>query len=143
MEQMFECGICFKPYNHNDKKPISLPCGHSFCRHTCLAPWLREKTACPECRAPCPPALPKANYALSALSRLARGVGGAAAAEEEAAARTAEEAALEAFLASGARAPPHSLHTCGSGHWHAPAAVTSARKGLAGRPPKGARALAA
>ncbi|MFN9902265.1 MAG: hypothetical protein ACK55Z_26490, partial [bacterium] len=19
------------PYNHNDKKPISLPCGHSFC----------------------------------------------------------------------------------------------------------------
>jgi len=31
MDSFFECGICFKPYNHNDKKPISLPCGHSFC----------------------------------------------------------------------------------------------------------------
>jgi hypothetical protein len=31
MESIFECGICFKGYNHNDKKPISLPCGHSFC----------------------------------------------------------------------------------------------------------------
>ena len=31
MESIFECGICFKPYNHNDKKPVSLPCGHSFC----------------------------------------------------------------------------------------------------------------
>ena len=30
-ESIFECGICFKPYNHNDKKPTSLPCGHSFC----------------------------------------------------------------------------------------------------------------
>ena len=31
VESIFECGICFKPYNHNDKKPLSLPCGHSFC----------------------------------------------------------------------------------------------------------------
>ena len=31
MDSIFECGICFKPYNHNDKKPTSLPCGHSFC----------------------------------------------------------------------------------------------------------------
>ena len=31
IDSIFECGICFKPYNHNDKKPISLPCGHSFC----------------------------------------------------------------------------------------------------------------
>jgi hypothetical protein len=31
MESLFECGICFKTYNHNDKKPIALPCGHSFC----------------------------------------------------------------------------------------------------------------
>lgn len=30
-ESIFECGICFKPYNHNEKKPTSLPCGHSFC----------------------------------------------------------------------------------------------------------------
>ena len=31
MSSLFECGICFKVYNHNDKKPIALPCGHSFC----------------------------------------------------------------------------------------------------------------
>ena len=30
-DSIFECGICFKPYNHNEKKPTSLPCGHSFC----------------------------------------------------------------------------------------------------------------
>ena len=32
---IFDCGICFKPYNHNDKKPLSLPCGHSFCLECC------------------------------------------------------------------------------------------------------------
>ncbi len=31
MDSIFECGICFKAYNHNEKKPMSLPCGHSFC----------------------------------------------------------------------------------------------------------------
>lgn len=31
VDSIFECGICFKPYNHHDKKPLSLPCGHSFC----------------------------------------------------------------------------------------------------------------
>ena len=35
MDSIFECGICFKPYNHNDKKPLSLPCGHSFCLECC------------------------------------------------------------------------------------------------------------
>lgn len=31
MDSIFECGVCFKPYNHQDKKPLALPCGHSFC----------------------------------------------------------------------------------------------------------------
>ena len=31
MESIFECGVCFKSYNHIEKKPLSLPCGHTFC----------------------------------------------------------------------------------------------------------------
>jgi hypothetical protein len=31
MESIFECGVCFKYYNSIDKKPVSLPCGHTFC----------------------------------------------------------------------------------------------------------------
>ena len=31
MESIFECGVCFKTYNHSEKKPLSLPCGHTFC----------------------------------------------------------------------------------------------------------------
>jgi len=31
MESIFECQICYKQYNHSDKKPLSLPCGHTFC----------------------------------------------------------------------------------------------------------------
>ena len=31
MESIFECGVCFKYYNFNEKKPLSLPCGHTFC----------------------------------------------------------------------------------------------------------------
>ena len=31
MDSIFECGVCFKTYNSLDKKPHSLPCGHTFC----------------------------------------------------------------------------------------------------------------
>ena len=31
MDSIFECGVCFKSYSHNEKKPLSLPCGHTFC----------------------------------------------------------------------------------------------------------------
>lgn len=31
MDSIFECGVCFKTYNHHDKKPHALPCGHTFC----------------------------------------------------------------------------------------------------------------
>lgn len=31
MDSIFECGVCFKNYNAIEKKPLSLPCGHTFC----------------------------------------------------------------------------------------------------------------
>lgn len=47
MDQIFECGICFKPYNHNDKKPISLPCGHSFCFECTRQLYKHQMIKCP------------------------------------------------------------------------------------------------
>lgn len=47
MEQIFECGICFKAYNHNDKKPISLPCGHSFCFECLKQLYKHQMIKCP------------------------------------------------------------------------------------------------
>ena len=35
MDSIFECQICYRGFNHTDKKPLSLPCGHTFC-HECL-----------------------------------------------------------------------------------------------------------
>ena len=46
-DQIFECGICFKPYNHNDKKPISLPCGHSFCSDCIRQLYKHQMIKCP------------------------------------------------------------------------------------------------
>ena len=31
MEGVFDCKICYNRFNHNSKKPMSLPCGHTFC----------------------------------------------------------------------------------------------------------------
>ena len=47
MESIFECGICFKPYNHNEKKPISLPCGHSFCFECVKQIYKHQVIKCP------------------------------------------------------------------------------------------------
>ena len=44
MESIFECGVCFKMYNHSEKKPLSLPCGHTFCPD-CLRQILRQPSA--------------------------------------------------------------------------------------------------
>ena len=47
MDSIFECGVCFKAYNHQDKKPLSLPCGHSFCLE-CLKKMVKHGTiTCP------------------------------------------------------------------------------------------------
>jgi hypothetical protein len=47
MDSIFECGICFKSYNHNDKKPISLPCGHSFCFECIKQLYKHQMIKCP------------------------------------------------------------------------------------------------
>ena len=47
IDSIFECGICFKPYNHNDKKPISLPCGHSFCSECIRMLYKHQVIKCP------------------------------------------------------------------------------------------------
>lgn len=47
MDSIFECGICFKPYNHQDKKPLSLPCGHSFCFECCKKLQKHQIIQCP------------------------------------------------------------------------------------------------
>ncbi len=47
MDSIFECGICFKGYNHNEKKPISLPCGHSFCFECIQHLYKNQTIKCP------------------------------------------------------------------------------------------------
>jgi hypothetical protein len=47
MDSIFECGVCFKPYNHQDKKPLSLPCGHSFCLECCRKMVKHQAITCP------------------------------------------------------------------------------------------------
>ena len=47
MDAFFECGICFKRYNHNEKKPISLPCGHSFCFECVKQLYKHQMIKCP------------------------------------------------------------------------------------------------
>ena len=47
MDSIFECGICFKAYNHQDKKPLSLPCGHSFCLECMKKLWKHQMIQCP------------------------------------------------------------------------------------------------
>lgn len=45
VDSIFECGVCFKPYNHQDKKPLSLPCGHSFCLE-CMRQMVKHQQIC-------------------------------------------------------------------------------------------------
>lgn len=49
LEKVLECSICLRTLC----EPISIPCGHTFCR-TCLVSSLRRsKKKCPECREVC------------------------------------------------------------------------------------------
>ena len=47
MNAIFECGICYKQYNHNEKKPISLPCGHTFCFECIKKVYKHQTVKCP------------------------------------------------------------------------------------------------
>ena len=63
-----ECGICIGPFDG----PVSLACGHSFCREH-LREWLSRPypPRCPLCNTPCPPTVPAVNIVLrDALSAL-------------------------------------------------------------------------
>ena len=33
-DDLLECKICFEAFNTTDRKPLVLPCGHTFCKVT-------------------------------------------------------------------------------------------------------------
>ena len=43
---VFECGICFHRYNETDRLPLSLPCGHVFCK-SCMKSLSITGSQCP------------------------------------------------------------------------------------------------
>ena len=43
---VFECGICFHRYNETDRLPLSLPCGHVFCK-SCIKSLSFQACQCP------------------------------------------------------------------------------------------------
>eukprot|EP01137_Pigoraptor_chileana_P009567 Opistho-2@58052 len=45
----FECGLCLQLLC----EPVTIPCGHTFCRNCLVSALERSKKKCPECRAPC------------------------------------------------------------------------------------------
>jgi hypothetical protein len=47
MESIFDCGICYRPYNHTEKKPLSLPCGHTFCQECLITISKHSRINCP------------------------------------------------------------------------------------------------
>nr|XP_053630954.1 E3 ubiquitin-protein ligase rnf8-A-like [Cherax quadricarinatus] len=70
MEDALTCGICSEEYQAGTREPVTLHCGHTFCRHCLLT---LEKTGglpCPACRklhaaAQSPVFLPATLYSLS------------------------------------------------------------------------------
>ena len=47
---MFECSICDYHYDRGNKKPLVLPCGHSYCEVCVHDMRSSNRNACPECR---------------------------------------------------------------------------------------------
>ena len=67
IKNLLQCSVCFEVFS----QPISLPCGHTFCRG-CLRSSIRTKSRCPLCRAPVAPGAAQIseNTTLADLCRL-------------------------------------------------------------------------
>lgn len=64
LEDRLTCAICLGLY----QVPVTLLCGHNFCRGCIQDWWGRHEKACPECREPFPAgAEPRRNVALSGV----------------------------------------------------------------------------
>ncbi|KAL6046937.1 hypothetical protein STEG23_019977, partial [Scotinomys teguina] len=50
LEDLMTCSICLSRY----RDPVTLPCGHSFCRDCIQDSWRCWEKTCPECRQPFP-----------------------------------------------------------------------------------------
>ncbi|CAG9312998.1 TRIM65 [Blepharisma stoltei] len=65
---IFECSICLTPFNSSNRAPMSLPCGHVFCK-LCISQYSCTFSACPNDQTPHPP-LDKLPLCLNILHNL-------------------------------------------------------------------------
>ena len=88
--EVLRCSICVDTV----RGPVTLSCGHSFCR-SCVLPWVQRERNCPECRQAASSRLPSKNFMLAQLARLCGGRPDEEAARAPAAAAAASAAAAE------------------------------------------------
>lgn len=69
LEDKLTCSICLGLY----QDPVTLPCGHNFCRKCIRDWWGRHEKECPECREPFPEGAElRRNVALSGVLEVVR-----------------------------------------------------------------------
>ncbi|XP_062030919.1 E3 ubiquitin-protein ligase TRIM65 isoform X2 [Lepus europaeus] len=79
LEEKLTCAICLVLYGD----PVTLPCGHNFCKRCIQGWWQRREKECPECREPCPDrAELRRNVTLSGVLEVLRAAPGPAPAPE-------------------------------------------------------------
>jgi Ring finger domain/B-box zinc finger len=69
---VFECGICFHRYNESDRLPLSLLCGHVFCK-SCMKNLFASSSLCPIDKHKFPPSLDNLPCCYAILTNLPRG----------------------------------------------------------------------